>query len=66
MIEAISPWPDIPDYEGNLPLFYTVKNNDFQMIETYFTKGKSYFGYRNYKYQSIFHIAARHNSFETI
>lgn len=28
LIEAISPWPDTPDYEGNYPIFYTVQKND--------------------------------------
>ena len=36
------------------------------MIEKYFTKGKEYFKLRNYKYETIFHIAARYNSIDAI
>jgi len=36
------------------------------MIEKYFNKGKAYFNLRNYWFESIFHIAAKYNSVETI
>merc|ERR1719446_483901 len=32
------------------------------MSEKYFTKSREYFTLRNYKYETIFHVAARHNS----
>ncbi len=36
------------------------------MLQTIFKKGKQYFHLRNYKNQSVFHIAARHNSLDAI
>lgn len=62
IVDEIRPRPDTPDYMGNLPLFYTIAEDDVEMISKYFTKTRDYFGLRNYKYETIFHIAARHNS----
>jgi ankyrin repeat protein len=36
------------------------------MIESYFTKSRTYFPLRNYKFETVFHIAAKHNSLEAI
>ena len=36
------------------------------MIKTYFKKGKDYYQLRNYKHETIFHIAARYNSLESL
>jgi ankyrin repeat protein len=66
LIESISPRPDTPDYEGNYPIFCSVLKNDSKMIDTYFNKGKVYFPLRNYRYETLFHIAARGNSLEAI
>lgn len=65
-IDLIKPRPDIKDFFGNLPIFYAVQNNDVEMISRFFKKGKDYFNYRNYKLQSIFHVAAKHGSLETL
>lgn len=56
--EAMKLKPDLRDYNGALPLFYSLKNDDHKMISTYFKKGKEYFAIKNYKYESIFHVAA--------
>lgn len=32
------------------------------MIAKYFTKARDYFSLRNFKYETIFHVAARNNS----
>jgi hypothetical protein len=36
------------------------------MIRRYFTRGREYFVLRNYKYETIFHIAARYNSLASL
>jgi ankyrin repeat protein len=36
------------------------------MIKKYFTKGRDYFLLRNYKYETVFHVAARYNSLEAL
>lgn len=41
-------------------------SNDDQMIRKIFRKGKQYFSLRNYKYETIFHMAAKHNSLQAI
>lgn len=66
MIDVIKPKPDTRDYKGNLPLFYTIRQNDSLMIKQYFKRNKDYFSYRNYKYETIFHIAAKYNSIEAL
>jgi hypothetical protein len=58
IVEDINPRPDSKDYYGNLPIFYTIMNNDVFMINKYFTKTKGYNHLRNYKNQTLFHIAA--------
>lgn len=62
----IKPLPDTKDYYGNLPIFYSIKNNDALMINKYFKKGKQYFHIKNYKNQTMFHIAGHFNSFEAL
>ena len=36
------------------------------MIRKYFKKGKEYYNLKNYKFETIFHIAARYNSLASI
>jgi ankyrin repeat protein len=62
IVEEIRPKLDTKDYYGNLPLHYTIANDDEQMVRKYFTNGKAYFDLRNFKYETIFHTAAKHNS----
>jgi ankyrin repeat protein len=66
IVNAIKPRPDTRDFYGNLPIFYSIMQNDALMISKYFTKGREYFLLRNYKYETIFHIAARYNSLEAL
>ena len=54
------------DYYGNLPLYYTLQKNDVPMLEKYFHSSKEYFKLRNYKYETVFHICAKHNSLEAL
>jgi len=65
-VDEINPRPDTPDYYGNLPLFYSLQLNDLPMLEKQFTKGKEYFLLRNYKYETIFHVAGRYNALESL
>ena len=62
----IRPRPDTKDYYGNLPIFYSIMQNDVEMIKKYFKKGREYFHLRNYKYETLFHIAAKYNSLEAL
>jgi ankyrin repeat protein len=66
IVEAIKPRPDIKDYFGNLPLFYALQENDTQMVQRLFKKGRDYFNIRNYKNESIFHVAAKSGSTDSI
>ena len=66
IVDAIKPRPDIKDYEGNLPLFYSLQKNDIEMVQRLYKKGRDYFNIRNYKFQSIFHVSARFNSLECL
>lgn len=66
LLHHIKPLPDTKDYYGNLPMFYSLKNNDAQMITKYFKKGKQYFHIKNYKNQTMFHIAGLFNAFEAL
>lgn len=66
IVDAIKPRPDIKDFYGNLPLFYSLKNNDSEMVQFLFKKGYDYFSLRNYKNESIFHLAAKHNSLDSL
>lgn len=59
IVDAIKPRPDIRDYYGNLPLYYALEKNDTEMVNRLFKKGRDYFNIRNYKNESIFHVAAK-------
>jgi ankyrin repeat protein len=66
IVDEINPRPDTPDYYGNLPLLYSLMLDDLPMLEKQFNHGKEYFTLRNYKYETIFHVAARYNSLKSI
>ena len=66
IVDEIRPRPDIVDYYGNLPLYYTLQNNDVPMLEKYFHSTKEYFKLRNYKYETIFHVCAKHHSLDAL
>jgi ankyrin repeat protein len=66
IVDAIKPRPDIKDYYGNLPLFYSIMKNDVEMVKYLFKKGKDYYSLRNYKNESIFHIAGKYNATEAL
>lgn len=66
IVHHIKPLPDTKDYYGNLPIFYSIKNNDALMINKYFKKGKQYFHIKNFKNQNMFHIAGHFNSLEAL
>jgi len=66
IVDAIKPRPDTKDFYGNLPLFYAIEKNDNEIISRIFRRGREYFNYRNIRYETIFHIAAKHNSFEAL
>jgi ankyrin repeat protein len=61
-VDAIRPRPDTKDYYGNLPIMYSLMQDDVELIRKYFTKGRDYFSLRNYKHETIVHIAAKFNS----
>ena len=63
---SIKPRPDITDYYGNLPIFYALMRNDAALIQEMYKKQKDYFTLRNYKNQSIFHVAAKHNALDAL
>ena len=65
-MDEINPRPDTPDYYGNLPLFYSLKLDDLPMLEKQFQKGKEYFTLRNYRYETVFHVAGRYNALKSI
>jgi len=66
IVDAIKPRPDVKDYVGNLPIFYSLQRNDVEMVQRLFKKGRDYFNIRNYKNQSIFHVAAKHRALEAL
>lgn len=66
IVDAIKPRPDIKDYFGNLPLYNSLMKNDVQMIQRMHKKGKDYFNIRNFKNQTIFHIAAKNGAIESL
>jgi len=66
ILDVIKPRPDIKDYYGNLPLFYAIMKNDVIAVGNLFKKGRDYFSLRNYKNETIFHIAAKTNSLEAL
>lgn len=66
IVHHIKPLPDTKDYYGNLPIFYSIQNNDALMINKYFKKGKQYFHIKNFKNQNLFHVAGQFNSYEAL
>lgn len=66
MVEVVKPRPDIKDYYGCLPLFYALEKNDVEMVTRLFKKGRDYFNLRNYKLESVFHIAAKNASLDSL
>lgn len=68
LVQDIRPKLNTQDYYGNLPIHYTIAKDDVEMIESYYQKRdiRAYFEIRNFKYETIFHIAAKHNSFESL
>jgi ankyrin repeat protein len=66
IVDSIKPRPDTKDYYGNLPIFYSIMNDDVEMIKKYFKKGREYYTLRNYKYETIFHIAGKYNALTCI
>jgi len=66
IVEEIRPKLDTKDYYGNLPLHYTIINDDSEMVKRYFTNTRAYFELRNFKYETIFHTAAKHNSLQSL
>ena len=65
-VEVIKPRPDTKDYYGNLPVFYSLMQDDVDMIACYFKRGREYFPLRNYKFESLFHITAKYNSLASL
>lgn len=63
---AIMPSANNPDYYGNHPLFYSVMQNDVDLIKKCFKRGRDYLTLRNYKYRTLLHIAARYNSIDAV
>lgn len=66
IVDKIRPKLDTKDFYGNLPIHYTIAHDDYLMINDYFTNGRTYFELRNYKYESMFHIAGKKNSVMSI
>ena len=67
LVEEIRPRLDSVDYYGSLPLFYSLQQDDVKMIEKYFSdRPKECFKLRNYKWETIFHIAAKTNSLDSL
>lgn len=66
IVDEIDPRPDTPDYYGSLPFFYTLQQDDLPMLQKQFHGGRQYFEMRNYKYETIFHIAGKNNALESL
>ena len=66
IVDTIKPRPDIKDYYGNLPLYYSLLKNDVEMVKYLFKKGKDYQSLRNYENESIFHMAGKSNSIDSL
>mmetsp|Transcript_6184 Transcript_6184/g.10000 ORF Transcript_6184/g.10000 Transcript_6184/m.10000 type:complete len:132 (-) Transcript_6184:408-803(-) len=62
IVEEYRPKFDTQDYYGNWPIHYTIAQDDDLMVGKYFTKAREYFMLRNFKYETIFHVAGRNNS----
>jgi len=66
IVDEIRPRPDTPDYFGNLPLYYTLRQDDVPMVEKQWTATSKYFSLRNYKMETIFHVAAKNNAIQSL
>ena len=68
IVNEIRPRLNTRDYYGNLPIHYTVAADDSPMVLNYFQARscEDYFDHRNFKYESIFHIAAKYNSINAL
>ena len=66
IVDEIKPRPDTADYYGNLPLYYTLQYNDVATLTKIFPATKDYFKLRNYKYETVFHVCARYNSYDAL
>jgi hypothetical protein len=62
LVDEIDPRPDTPDFYGSLPLYYSLQLDDLRMLKKQFTQGKKYFSFRSYKYETVFHVAAKNNA----
>lgn len=62
IVEGIRPRPDTKDFYGNLPIMYSIMQDDAEILKRYFKKGRDYFGLRNYRHETIFHVAAKFNA----
>ena len=40
--------------------------DDVEMIQKYFKKGRDYYTLRNYRHETIFHVAAKYNSLASL
>lgn len=65
-MKDIGPKFDTKDYYGNLPIHYTIMKDDIDMVKKYFTKPEEYIDKKNFRNETIFHIAAKHNSVESL
>lgn len=45
---------------------YSIMQDDVEIIKRYFKKGREYFNLRNYKFETIFHVAAKFNSISSL
>jgi len=68
IVQEIRPKLGTQDYYGNLPIHYTIAKDDEDMVMSYYRKRecREYFEIRNFKYETIFHIAAKHNSYRSL
>ena len=66
LMEDIRPRFDTRDFYGNLPIHYAIARDDLAMIKKYFVKTKHYHSALNFSNETIFHVAARHNSLASL
>lgn len=67
LVDEIRPRLDTVDYYGSLPLYYSLQQDDVKMIAKFFAdRPKECFKLRNYKWETIFHVAAKANSLESL
>ena len=66
LVDEIDPRPDTPDFYGSLPIYYSLQQDDLPMLKKQFRKGSGYFGLRNYKFETVFHIAGKNNALNSL